>query len=161
MAGVLLALAEREEPVTLHCGPWRHHGRLRSVTTAVCVVELAGADVALLPTAGITVVEAAGDMADERLPAGGPDLPGLLAQLAPERPAVRLLLGDGSEVAGVLIGLGKDAAAVRLPSSVATVRLSAIACCILPVQGNDLRPWKRQEDGSGADFASLEDFGSG
>lgn len=161
MAGVLLALAEREDTVTLRCGPWRHRGRLRSVTTALCIVELAGAGLALIPTATITVVEGAGNVADERLPAPGPDLPSVLAQLAAERCAVRLLLADGSEVAGILMGLGKDAAVMRLPSSVATVRLAALAGCVLLARGTGTTTSRPQDDDSGGGFASLDDLGSG
>jgi len=161
MGGVLVTLSERDEPVTVRCGPWGHTGRLRSVTTATCILELAGADVVLLPTAGITVVEAGREVVDDRLPASGPDLAAVLAQLAPGRPAVRLLLGDGTEVAGMLVGLGKDAAVVRLASSVATVRLSALAGCVLLARGHDIGASRPQDDDSGGDFVSLEDLGSG
>jgi hypothetical protein len=129
---------------------------LRSVTTALAVMELPGGDVALLPTAAITVVEAAAAVADDRLPGAGPDLGAVLASLVPERPPIRLLLADGVDVAGTLVGLGKDAVVLRLGSSVATVRLPPIAACILPRPGN-----RRQAEGSGGDLASLEDLGSG
>jgi hypothetical protein len=156
LAGILLTLAERGDTVTIRSGPWTHEGRLRSVTTALAVMELPSGDVALLPTAAITVVEAAAAVADDRLPGGGPDLGAVLASLVPERPPLRLLLADGMDVAGTLVGLGKDAVVLRLASSVATVRLPPLAGCILPGPGS--RP---QADGSEGVLASLEDLGSG
>jgi hypothetical protein len=91
--------------------------------------------VALLTVAAVTLVEASTEVTDDRTPEAGPDLDEVLAALAPERPAVRLQLRDGTEVAGTLLGVGKDAAQVRLTSSVATVRLSALAACVLPERG--------------------------
>jgi hypothetical protein len=131
MAAVLLTLAERDDPVTIRCGPWTHAGRLRRVTAGLCVVDLAQG-IALIPTASITAVEAPDAVADDRVPAGGVDLAAILAVVVPEHPAVRLQLRDGTEVAGTLVDLGKDVAVMRLTSSVATVRLSAVASCILP-----------------------------
>ncbi len=135
LAGVLLSLAERDNPVTVHCGPWAHRGHLRSVTEALGIIERPDG-VALFPIASVTQVEASTAVDDDRLPPPGPDLPAALAALAPEHPAVRMQLGDGTEVAGTLVDLGKDVARVRLTSSVATVRLSAIASCVLPSRGN-------------------------
>jgi hypothetical protein len=134
LTGVLLSLAEGDRPVTIRSGGWTHDGRIRRVTAALCVVELAQG-IALIPTASITALETPGPIADDRVPAAGVDLAAVLAALVPERPAVRLQLGDGTEVAGMLVDLGKDVAMVRLTSSVATVRLSAVAGCILPGPG--------------------------
>ena len=134
LAGVLLTLAERGDEVAVRCGPWTHQGRLRSVTQALAMMESADA-VALLTVAAVTLVEASTEVTDDRMPEAGPDLDEVLAALAPERPAVRLQLRDGTEVAGTLLGVGKDAAQVRLTSSVATVRLSALAACVLPERG--------------------------
>jgi hypothetical protein len=136
LAGTLLTLAERGDTVTIGSGPWTHCGRLRSVTTLLAAMELPGGDVALLPASAITVVEATAEVADDRLPGDGPDLAAVLASLVPERPPIRLLLADGVEVTGTLVGLGKDAVVIRLASSVATVRLPPIAACILPGRGN-------------------------
>ena len=160
MAGVLLTLAERQATVTLRCGPWSHRGGLRSVTSAVVLVELAGA-LALVPIDAITAVEAAAAVADDRAPGAGPDLAAILADLVAERPAVRLLLGDGTDVAGALQEVGKDVAVVRVTSAFATVRLSAIVGCVLPTRGNDTRPGSPQSGGSGGDLGSPADFGSG
>jgi hypothetical protein len=139
MAGVLLSLAERDGAITIRCGAWTHDGRLRRVTAALCVMELAQG-IALVPTASITAVEAPDAIADDRLPAAGVDLAAALAAVVAERPAVRLLLRDGTEVAGNLADLGNDVAVVRLTSSVATVRLSAVASCILPGPGASSPP---------------------
>jgi hypothetical protein len=135
LSGVLRSLAERGDEVTVACGPWTHRGRLRSVTEALAMVESAEG-VALLSVAAVTLVETSAEVTDDRRPESGPDLAGVLAALAPERPAVRLQLRDGTEVAGTLLGLGKDAAQVRLTSSVATVALSALAACVLPERGS-------------------------
>ncbi|MDQ6614223.1 MAG: hypothetical protein M3083_05635 [Actinomycetota bacterium] len=163
MAGILLSLAERDAPVTVRCGRWSHRGRLRTVTAALAIVERPDG-VALLPTTSITVVEAAIVVADDRAPGAGPALAAVLADLVPDRPRVRLQLGDGTEVAGILIGLGNDVAEVRLTSSVASVRLSAIAGCVLPGRGNS-HPAGSPHDGEDVDsvgaLASLDDFGSG
>lgn len=131
LAGVLLTLAECDAPVTLRCGPWAHEGQLRTVTAALVTLE--GRDgLALLPTESITVVNAAVAVADDRMPGAGADLASFLASLVPERPPLRLLLADGTEVAGRLMEVGKNVVLVALASSVATVRLSAVAGCILP-----------------------------
>jgi hypothetical protein len=136
LAGVLLTLAERDAPVTVRCGPWTHRGRLRTVTAPLVILE--GADgLALLATTGITVVEADAGVADDRVPGAGPDLGAWLASVVPERPAVRLQLMDGSEVTGHLEEMGKDVALVRLTSSRATVRLSAVLSCILLPHGDN------------------------
>jgi hypothetical protein len=135
MAGVLLTLAERPDPVTLRCGPWRQRGRLARVTAAVVMLD-GPEGIVVFPTDSITAVEAPSPVADDRTPAGGPDLAGVLAMLAPDRPAVRLLLGDGTEVVGTLTEVGKDVAVVRLTSSVATIRLSALAGVVLLARGN-------------------------
>jgi hypothetical protein len=130
MAGVLMSLAEGDAAVTIRCGRWTHAGRLRRVTAALCVMEQTGG-IALIPTASITSVEAPVAVADDRAPAGGLDLAAVLAAVVAEHPPLRLQLGDGTEVAGTLVDLGKDVAMVRLTSCVATVRLSAVASCIL------------------------------
>lgn len=160
MAGVLLTLAEREAIVTLRCGPWSHRGGLRSVTSAVALVELPDA-LALVPIDAITAVEAAAAVADDRAPAAGPDLAAILAALVAERPTVRLLLGDGTDVNGALVEVGKDVAVVRVTSALATVRLSAIVGCLLPTRGNNTGPESPQSGGPGGDLASPADFGSG
>lgn len=132
LAAVLLALAERDEPVAIRIGPWTHTGRLRTATSTLCIMELP--DLALVPTDAITVVRVGrreGAVADDRPLAPGPDLGAVLAALVADRPVVRLELVDGTQVNGSLVGLGKDVAAVRLTSSIANVRLSAIACCVL------------------------------
>ncbi|MDQ1392837.1 MAG: hypothetical protein QOF30_1814 [Acidimicrobiaceae bacterium] len=130
MAGVLMSLAEGDAAVTIRCGRWTHAGRLRRVTAALCVMEQTGG-IALIPTASITSVEAPVAVADDRAPAGGLDLAAVLAAVVAEHPPLRLQLDDGTEVAGTLVDLGKDVAVVRLTSCVATVRLSAVASCIL------------------------------
>jgi hypothetical protein len=130
LAGVLVTLAERDAPVTVRCGPWTHRGRLRTVTAPLVILE-EGDGLALLPTESITVVEAAAGVADDRIPGAGPDLGAFLASLVPERPTVRLQLSDGGEVKGQLQEMGKDVVLVRLTSFVATVRLSAVASCLL------------------------------
>lgn len=132
IAGILLARAERDDHVTLRAGGWAHHGRLRSVTSVLCVLEQPGGDIALIPTAAVTIVDGPGEVNDERVPEGGADLAGVLATLAGERPATRLLLAEGASVAGQLIGVGKDAVSLADGSTVTTVRLSAIAACVLP-----------------------------
>jgi hypothetical protein len=138
LAGVLLCLAERDEAVTIRCGPWAHTGRLRTVTASLCILELP--EIALVPTTAITVVEAAGAVADDRPLGAGPDLATVLNALVTERPAVRLELLDGTEVAGSLLGLGKDVAVIQLTSSIAQVRLPAIACCVLRDRVSEDRP---------------------
>jgi hypothetical protein len=136
LAGVLLTLAERDAPVTVRCGRWTHRGRLHTVTAPMVILE--GPDgLALLPTGSITVVEAGVVVADDRVAGAGPDLGSFLASLAPERPAIRLQLGDGGDVTGHLVEMGKDAVLVRLTSSVATVRLSAVVGCILLAHGDN------------------------
>ncbi len=161
LAGVLLALAERGSAVTLHGGRWSHSGRLHSVTAALAIVVAADA-LALVPMDAITLVEAGGMVADDRAPAaGGPDLAAVLAAFVPERPTVRLLLGDGNDVAGTLIELGKDVAMVRITSGVATVRLAAIVGCLVPTRGSNAGRGPRQSGVSGGDLASPADFGSG
>jgi hypothetical protein len=154
MGGLLMTLAEREAPLTLRCGPWSHHGRLRSVTATLVIAEVPDG-LALLPTAAITAVETSVVVTDDREPSDGPDLETLLAAMALDHPPVRLLLTDGSELGGTLEELGKDVAMVRLASSVTTVRLSALAGCVLLALGTD------QDDGSGDVLASPDDFGSG
>ncbi len=154
MAGVLLTLAEHGAPVTIRSGPWSHGGHLRSVTAALAILEVPDG-LALLPTAAITGVEAPAPVADDRQPGPGPDLAAVLASLVPERPPVRLLLTDGTQVAGTLVDLGADIASVRLPSSVATVRLLALSGCVLPARDSS------QDDDSGSALTSLADFGSG
>lgn len=134
LAGILLTLAEHDEPVTVHCGGWRHQGRLRRVGGATCLLE-GPESIVLVATAAITRVDSSRVVADDRIPAEGPDLGTALAELAPRHPAVSLELRDGTELAGALATVGKDAAQLRLPSSIATVRLSAIACAVLPVAG--------------------------
>ncbi|HEX3541677.1 MAG TPA: hypothetical protein VHT75_14685 [Acidimicrobiales bacterium] len=140
IAGILLARAERGDEVTVCAGGGSHRGRLRSVTRALCVLEQPGGDIALIPTAAVTAVAGPEAVSDDRLPAAGPDLAGVLATLAGERPAVRLLLAEGTSVVGVLLGVGKDAVSLADGSTVATVRLSAIAACVLPDPGNDDYP---------------------
>jgi hypothetical protein len=139
LAGALLTLAEHEAAVTVRCGPWAHGGRLRSVTATLAIVECADG-MALLPIDAITAVEAATAVVDDRTPASGPDLAALLAALAGERPVVRMELADGAEVAGRLVGVGKDAASLELTSANAIVRLSAIAGCIVLGRGTSTRP---------------------
>jgi hypothetical protein len=137
MAGVLLTLAERDAPVSLRSGPWTHRGHLRSVTAVLATLEVPGG-LALLPIGTISVVEAPTPVADDRQPGPGPDLAAVLAGLVPERPPVRLLLADGTHLAGVLVDVGQDIAYLRLPSSVATVRLAALAGCVLETgEGGD------------------------
>jgi hypothetical protein len=160
MAGVLLGLAERHAEVTLRCGPWAHQGRLRTVTVALTIIEVAEG-VALVPTESVTAVEAATGVADDRVPAAGLDLTVLLAALVPERPPVRLLVDDGTEVAGTLMDMGKDVAVVRRAGAVVTVRLAALAGCVLPGRGNDASAGRDQDDESGAALGSTDDFGSG
>ena len=160
MAGVLVTLAEHDGIVTLRCGPWTHRGRLRTVTEALVIVERSDG-VALVPTQAIAAVEAPVTVADDRTPGPGPDLPAVLAALVPERPRVRLLLGDGTSVAGTLEGVGKDVATVRLASSAVSVRLSLLAGCILAEPSTDLRSGRAQGADSGPDRASLDDLGSG
>jgi len=139
MAGVLLTLAERDAPVTVRCGRWTHQGRLRTVTAPLVILQ-GGDGLALLPTSGITMVQADALVADDRVPSAGPDLGAWLASRVPERPAVRFQLVDGGEVSGQLEEMGKDVVLVRLPSALATVRLSAIVSCILPTHGDNERP---------------------
>jgi hypothetical protein len=139
LAGVLLTLAETDAPVTLRCGPWVHRGRLRSVTSPLVILD--GADgLVVLPMDSVTAVEALAGVADDRVPSAGPDLGTFLASLVPERPRIRLQLGDGGEVTGRLLEMGKDVVRVRLTASVATVRLSAVVDCILPAGGEHAPP---------------------
>jgi hypothetical protein len=135
LAGVLLTLAERRESVTLGCGPWVHAGVLRNVTEGLTVVDSQG-DVVLVATGAVSWVESAVDVADDRPLGPGPDLVSALTTLAAQHPSVRLQLADGSHVAGRLVDMGKDVARVRLTSTTATVRLSAITSCVLPGVGN-------------------------
>lgn len=132
MAGILLTLAEHEEPVTVHCGPWTHRGLLRRVGSGTCVLEEPEA-VVLLVTAAVTRVDSSRAVADDRMPPEGPDVGTALADLAAHHPAVRLQLDDGSELAGVLAAVGKDVAQLRVPPTTASVRLPAIACALLPL----------------------------
>lgn len=160
MAGVLLTLAEHVDPVTVRCGPWTHRGRLRTVTEALVIVERPDG-IALLPTTSIAALEAPAAVADERAPGPGPDLAAVLAALVPERPRVRLLLGDETSVTGTLVGVGKDVATVRLASTAVIVRLSMLAGCILAESRTDCRPRGPQASESDPDLASLDDLGSG
>jgi len=163
LAGVLLTLAERGDAVALRCGPWAHGGRLRSVTESLAILEGA-AELVLLPTASITAVRAETAVADDRLPPTGPDLATVLAALAGEHPRVRLQLGDGNEVAGTLLDLGKDVARVQQASGAVIVRLSALAACVLPSPESAARPGGAagaQDNASGVDLTSLDDLGSG
>lgn len=135
LGGVLLTLAERREPVTLGCGPWVHTGMLRNVTQGLTVLDGDG-DVVLVPTNAVSWVESAVEVADDRPLGPGPDLVAALVTLAAQHPPVRLELSDGGQVAGRLVDLGKDVARVRLTSTTATVRLSAIISCVLPGVGD-------------------------
>lgn len=140
LAGVLLARAERGDAVSVEAGPWTHCGRLITVTAGLCVLARPDGALVLLPTEAVAAVDGPDEVVDDRAAAGGPDLAGVLATLVAERPAVELLLAEGASRAGVLVGVGKEAATVVGDASVASVRLTAIVGCVLHDRGSEVSP---------------------
>lgn len=134
LAGVLLALGEREVPVTIGTAGGRHRGTISSVTRALCTLENQGARV-LIPLAAVTTIDSGVvEINDDRTPAAATDLPAVLAGLAPERPAIVVQLSDGSEVRGALVVVGSDVVGIAAPAGDVTYTpLAAIACCVLPL----------------------------
>jgi hypothetical protein len=134
LAGVLLDLAERKVPLSVHTRAGRrHHGVVLAVGADFCALRTAAGNDVLLAMAGIGIVRTqprievtVGDRAvhlEARLAE-------VVARMAGERERVLLVTLDGGEaVAGELRAAGQDVVTLQLDgsrSATAYVRLDAI-----------------------------------
>ena len=119
--GILLALSERAQPVEL----WTSDGgsatgTLEGVSAELVEVATGPSDRAWLVRARLAGVAPlsegfdVGVASDDRGPASGTTLAGLLSRLAEERQVVTARFG-GREISGRLVGAGTDVLTFRLP----------------------------------------------
>jgi len=134
LAGVVADVLERGAPVTVHTrAGGRHAGVVRAVGSDVVVLGAGpgpGGEV-LVPLAAVTSLRAGpgdGPVVGDRPTGDGPTLVDLLADLAAERAAVRVVTVGGDAVAGELRAVGRDVLVVA-PSGggAAYVALGAVA----------------------------------
>lgn len=127
-------MLERGAPVTVHTrAGGRHAGVVRAVGSDVVVLGAGpgpGGEV-LVPLAAVTSLRAGpgdGPVVGDRPTGDGPTLVDLLADLAAERAAVRVVTVGGDAVAGELRAVGRDVLVVA-PSGggAAYVALGAVA----------------------------------
>jgi len=134
LAGVIVDLAERAEPVAVRTTAGRSlTGRLLAVARDAVALEAADATT-YIPLSAIVVLRARTRRADE--PAGSRSMPAVslaavLAALAPERPTVGLMVaGDPTMWRGELRAVGADVLTLRLaadPPTTAHVALTQVS----------------------------------
>jgi hypothetical protein len=112
MAGVLIGLAERNQPVVVHLlDGRRHRGTIAGVGRDVVDLWATTGHRVLVGLAAIASVRADGDRldGDGRSRPTAPDLVGLLTDLAAERTPVLVVTRTGSDaIAATLVAVGSD-----------------------------------------------------
>jgi hypothetical protein len=120
LAGLLVDLAERGEPVTLRTTAGRSlTGRIGVVAQDAVVLEIGSGPSIVRLAAVSSIRRAAGERVDEpsgdRVPSRAATLAALLADLAPDRPRIALAVqGEPSLVRGELRAAGIDVLTVTL-----------------------------------------------
>lgn len=136
-ASLLLDVAERGEPITIHTTAGRtHHGLVVAVATDLValttpqhsgVLVALGAVASVRPGPGFRAAEATAD----RSPPFPARMADALAALATDRPRVRLgLVGGGELIIGELRAVGIDVVTIRVdadPPATVYVRIDALA----------------------------------
>lgn len=137
MPGLLLDLAERGSTIVVRTTAGRsHQGRLTAVATDCCVLRSTAGPVVLLPLWAVASVrhgpgQVGREASTSRDAPLGTTLAGILADLAGDRPRVRLAYDGGTELlAAELRAVGEDVLTVRIeadPPATVYVRVGSLS----------------------------------